>query len=76
MNGNTSEVTHSIHVGMPDKMIEEYNGNVIKECPRWANARQHPDRKFLFDYQHIEEREIDSNEYYHWLQTKGALFFS
>lgn len=71
MNGDTSEVTHSIHVGMPDTMIEEYNGDVIKVCPRWANARNHPDRTFLFDYQHIEESEIDSNEYYHWLQTKG-----
>jgi DNA-binding CsgD family transcriptional regulator len=71
MNGETSEVTHSIHVGMPDKMIEEYNGEVIKECPRWANARRHPHRTFLFDYQHIEERQIDSNEYYHWLQSKG-----
>jgi DNA-binding CsgD family transcriptional regulator len=71
MNGETSEVTHSIHVGMPDKMIEEYNGDVIKACPRWANARKHPERIFLFDYQHIEECQIDSNEYYHWLQTKG-----
>jgi DNA-binding CsgD family transcriptional regulator len=71
MNAETSEVTHSIHVGMPDKMIEEYNGEVIKECPRWANARKHPDRTFLFDYQHIAEDQIDSNEYYHWLQTKG-----
>ena len=71
MNGDTSEVTHSIHVGMPDQMIEEYNGEVIKECPRWANARRHPDRTFLFDYQHIEESQIDENEYYHWLQTKG-----
>jgi DNA-binding CsgD family transcriptional regulator len=71
MNGETSEVTHSIHVGMPDKMIEEYNGEVIKECPRWANARRHPHRTFLFDYQHIDERQIDSNEYYHWLQSKG-----
>ena len=71
MNGETSEVTHSIHVGMPDKMIEEYNGEVIKECPRWANARRHPERTFLFDYQHIGEDQIDSNEYYHWLQTKG-----
>jgi DNA-binding CsgD family transcriptional regulator len=71
MNGKTSEVTHSIHVGMPDKMIEEYNGDVIKECPRWANARRHPHRTFLFDYQHIDERQIDSNEYYHWLQSKG-----
>jgi DNA-binding CsgD family transcriptional regulator len=56
---------------MPDKMIEEYNGDVIKECPRWANARRHPHRTFLFDYQHIDERQIDSNEYYHWLQSKG-----
>jgi DNA-binding CsgD family transcriptional regulator len=71
MNGATSEVTHSIHVGMPDKMIEEYNGEVIKACPRWANARKHPDRTFLFDYQHIDEDQIDSNEYYNWLQTKG-----
>jgi DNA-binding CsgD family transcriptional regulator len=71
MNGETSAVIHSIHVGMPDKMIEEYNGEVIKACPRWANARKHPDRTFLFDYQHIEENQIDSNEYYHWLQTKG-----
>ena len=71
MNGETSEVTHSIHVGMPDKMIEEYNGEVIKECPRWANARKHPNRTFLFDYQHIAEDQIDSNEYYHWLQTRG-----
>jgi len=71
MNGATSEVTHSIHVGMPDKMIEEYNGEVIKECPRWGNAQKHPDLTFLFDYQHIEEDQIDSNEYYHWLQTKG-----
>lgn len=71
MNDGTSEVTHSIHVGMPDKMIEEYNGEVIKECPRWGNAQKHPDRTFLFDYQHIEEDQIDSNEYYHWLQTKG-----
>ena len=71
MNGQTSEVTHSIHVNMPDKMIEEYNGDVIKVCPRWANARKHPDRTFLFDYQHIDEGRIDSNEYYHWLQTKG-----
>jgi DNA-binding CsgD family transcriptional regulator len=71
MNGDTSEVTHSIHVGMPDKMIEEYNGDVIKICPRWANARKNPDRTFLFDYQHIDESEIDSNEYYNWLQTKG-----
>ncbi len=71
MNGETSEVTHSIHVGMPDEMIEEYNGEVIKECPRWANAKKHPDRTFLFDYQHIDEGQIDSNEYYHWLQSSG-----
>lgn len=71
MDRNTGLVSHSIHVGMPDQLMKEYNGDIIKECPRYAHACAHPDQTFLYDYQHIEERDIDSNEYYHWLQTTG-----
>ena len=71
MDRSTGLVSHSIHVGMPDQLMKEYNGDVIQECPRYAHACAHPDQTFLFDYQHIEESDIDSNEYYHWLQTTG-----
>lgn len=71
MDRNTRLVSHSIHVGMPDQLMKEYNGDIIKECPRYAHACAYPDRTLLYDYQHIDERDIDSNEYYHWLQTTG-----
>lgn len=71
MDRNSGLVSHSIHVGMPDQLMKEYNGDIIRECPRYAHACAHPTQTFLYDYQHIDERDIDSNEYYHWLQTTG-----
>jgi DNA-binding CsgD family transcriptional regulator len=71
MDAESGLVSRTVHVGMPDHMLAEYNGEVIRECPRYRNAREHPERTFLFDYQHIDERDIDHNEYYHWLQTTG-----
>ncbi len=71
MDQATGLVSHSVHVGMPDQLMTEYNGEIIKECPRYSHACAHPDQTLLYDYQHIDERDIDSNEYYHWLQTTG-----
>jgi DNA-binding CsgD family transcriptional regulator len=71
MDTDTGLVSHSVHVGMPDQLIDEYNSEIIKDCPRVAHSRASPRQMLLCDYQHIDERGIDSNEYYHWLQTTG-----
>lgn len=71
MNDVSGLVGESAHFGMPDRLMAEYNGEKITACPRLANARAHPDRLFLYDYQHIDEREIDTNEYYDWLRHRG-----
>lgn len=71
MDGDTGLVSHSVHVGMPDQLIHEYNSEIIKDCPRVAHSRARPRQVLLCDYQHIDERGIDSNDYYHWLQTTG-----
>jgi DNA-binding CsgD family transcriptional regulator len=71
MDGDTGLVSHSVHVGMPDQLIDEYNSEIIKDCPRVAHYRAKPNQLLLCDYQHIDERGIDSNDYYHWLQTTG-----
>lgn len=68
---DTGLVSHSVHIGMPDQLIDEYNSEIIRDCPRYAHSRARPRQVFLCDYQHIDERGIDSNDYYHWLQTTG-----
>lgn len=71
MDESTGLVSHTVHVDMPDRLMEEYNSDVIRICPRYDNACAHPEWDLLWDYQHIDERDIDRSEYYDWLQDRG-----
>lgn len=71
MNPVNGLVGRDAYFGMPEKLMADYNGEKIKSCPRLANARAHPERIALYDYQHIDERGIDQSEYYSWLQRRG-----
>lgn len=71
MDESDRSVVETVHFNMPDELMAEYNGDKVKTCPRVANALSRPMNEFLFDYQHITEREIDHNEYYDWLQNIG-----
>src|SRR5690606_431407 len=48
-----------VRVGMPAHMLDEYNGDRVRECPRLASARRQPVGSLCYDYQHIDERTID-----------------
>ena len=67
----TGLVTHDAYFGMPDVLMSEYDTGHVLQCPRVRNARAHPQRSILYDYQHTDEREIDRSDYYHWLQSRG-----
>lgn len=70
-DNQTGKIAYSTHVNMPDEMIEQYNGEYIHICPRYACSKAHPNRDLLWDYQHIDEHGIDHSEYYNWLQREG-----
>jgi DNA-binding CsgD family transcriptional regulator len=67
----TRLVNRDRYFGMPEALMNEYNSGHILQCPRVANAIAHPERTFVFDYQHIDEHGIDHSDYYRWLQSKG-----
>jgi len=71
MDERDRTVIETVHFGMPDELMTEYDGDKVKTCPRVANALSRPMNELLFDYQHITEKEIDHNEYYDWLQNIG-----
>jgi DNA-binding CsgD family transcriptional regulator len=64
-------INPDIYVDMPAEMLSKYNGEVVKKCPRITSARRFPVGTLCYDYQHIDEREIARNEYYHWLGKSG-----
>ncbi|MGH7484484.1 MAG: helix-turn-helix transcriptional regulator, partial [bacterium] len=64
-------VSRDAYYGMPELLMTEYNTGEILQCPRMKAARDHPERIFVYDYQHIDERGIDHSDYYHWLQSHG-----
>lgn len=71
MDDDTGLVSHTVHVDMPDRLMEEYNSDVIRICPRYENACAHPEWDLLWDYQHIAEQDVNHSEYYDWLQDRG-----
>ncbi|MEZ5564123.1 MAG: hypothetical protein R3F24_00805 [Gammaproteobacteria bacterium] len=71
MDEKSKAVHHTTHVGIPDRLMADYNGDKIRECPRVGNALSRPMAELLFDYQHLSERDIDRNEYYDWLRKTG-----
>ena len=64
-------VRQDAYFGMPKKLMVEYNNGQVIDCPRVENALAHPEYRLLYDYQHIDEREIDRSDYYHWLEKSG-----
>lgn len=70
-DSQTARISRSVHFNMPDRMIQEYNSEVIHVCPRMTSGRRHPDWDMFWDYQHIDERGIDRSGYYDWLQRSG-----
>lgn len=71
VDDSTGLINPDVHVGMPAKMLQEYNGERVKSCPRFESARRQPFGTLCYDYQHIEETDIDRSEYYNWLQRQG-----
>lgn len=67
----SGQIVHSVHINMPDRMIREYNTDVIRVCPRVASSKVHPERHMFWDYQHTDEKGINGSEYYDWLQRSG-----
>lgn len=45
----TGRISRSIHVNMPDEMIEEYNNEIIHICPRMESRKAHPERDIFWD---------------------------
>lgn len=67
----TGLISPDVFVGMPPELMNKYNGERVKSCPRIQSARRNPLGAMCYDYQHIPENEIDRNEYYDWLQRQG-----
>jgi DNA-binding CsgD family transcriptional regulator len=71
MDESSKQVSQTVHVGMPDRLMADYNGERVKACPRVNNALRRPMYELLYDYQYMGESEINHNEYYDWLQKTG-----
>lgn len=66
------EVLRSAQIRLPERLVEDYAGRVIHDCPRLAHALRQPEGSVLCDHQHISEAEMERSGYYQWLEESGA----
>lgn len=61
--------------GLDKSATPEYFGHYYNIDPRVAYSHSRPVMDILFDYRHIDEAGMRSNEYYAWLARQGHKYY-